>query len=244
MLHLRTWQPPRSEYRDADGHVFDFHALRHQYITNLARSGVHPKGCPAARPPLDHRAHNGVLHPPRLANTVGAVESLPEPVKPQSTTLRATGTDDQPVQGGGRVAVRRHRRAEKRPVSKARSDEQLIAKKTKTPAIAGVSEAEGTRLELATPCGAPHFQSVDSIEAPSSLADASIDEPTGYGDGDGDRASGGGGKVAVQLAANEHDSPPSPPIVDRQLERLNAAWPTFSVAKRAAILALVEAPIG
>jgi integrase len=30
-------------YRDADGRVFDFHALRHQFISNLARGGVHPK---------------------------------------------------------------------------------------------------------------------------------------------------------------------------------------------------------
>jgi integrase len=31
------------EYRDAEGRVFDFHALRHQFISNLARGGVHPK---------------------------------------------------------------------------------------------------------------------------------------------------------------------------------------------------------
>ena len=30
-------------YSDADGRVFDFHALRHQFISNLARGGVHPK---------------------------------------------------------------------------------------------------------------------------------------------------------------------------------------------------------
>src|SRR5581483_5553721 len=30
-------------YRDAAGHVADFHALRHTFISNLARGGVHPK---------------------------------------------------------------------------------------------------------------------------------------------------------------------------------------------------------
>ncbi len=30
-------------YRDADGRVFDFHGLRHTFISNLARAGVHPK---------------------------------------------------------------------------------------------------------------------------------------------------------------------------------------------------------
>ncbi len=31
------------EYRDAEGRYADFHALRHTFLTNLARSGVHPK---------------------------------------------------------------------------------------------------------------------------------------------------------------------------------------------------------
>ena len=38
-------------YRDNENHVVDFHALRHTYATNLARSGVHPK---IAMDLLDH----------------------------------------------------------------------------------------------------------------------------------------------------------------------------------------------
>jgi len=34
-------------YQDEGGHVFDFHALRHQFISNLARAGVHPKAAQA-----------------------------------------------------------------------------------------------------------------------------------------------------------------------------------------------------
>jgi integrase len=30
-------------YVDERGLVYDFHALRHQFISNLARAGVHPK---------------------------------------------------------------------------------------------------------------------------------------------------------------------------------------------------------
>src|SRR5262249_41850902 len=30
-------------YVDTQGQVFDFHALRHQFISNLAAAGVHPK---------------------------------------------------------------------------------------------------------------------------------------------------------------------------------------------------------
>ena len=38
-------------YKDQEGHVVDFHALRHTYATNLTRSGVHPK---IAMDLLDH----------------------------------------------------------------------------------------------------------------------------------------------------------------------------------------------
>jgi integrase len=39
----RDLEAAKIDYRDADGRVFDFHALRHQFISNLARGGVHPK---------------------------------------------------------------------------------------------------------------------------------------------------------------------------------------------------------
>ena len=34
-------------YADAEGRVADFHALRHTFITNLARAGVHPSDAQA-----------------------------------------------------------------------------------------------------------------------------------------------------------------------------------------------------
>jgi len=33
-------------YEDERGRIFDFHALRHQFISNLASAGVHPKVVP------------------------------------------------------------------------------------------------------------------------------------------------------------------------------------------------------
>jgi integrase len=30
-------------YNDAEGRVFEFHALRHQFVSNLAAAGIHPK---------------------------------------------------------------------------------------------------------------------------------------------------------------------------------------------------------
>ena len=79
-------------YTDADGRDFDFHALRHQFITTLARSGVHPKDAQAlARHStitltMDRYTHVG------LRDMGAAVAALPGlPTTP--TVARATGTD-------------------------------------------------------------------------------------------------------------------------------------------------------
>jgi hypothetical protein len=64
-------------YRDAKGRVFDFHALRHQFISNLARGGVHPKEAQAlARHStitltMDRYTHLG------LADLTSALDRLP-----------------------------------------------------------------------------------------------------------------------------------------------------------------------
>ena len=84
-------------YTDADGRDFDFHALRHQFITNLAAAGVHPKTAQIlARHStitltMDRYAHVG------LVDTAVALDKLPGigPNQPTSeaAALRATGTD-------------------------------------------------------------------------------------------------------------------------------------------------------
>src|SRR5262249_46343164 len=84
-------------YRDKACRVFDFHALRHQFISNLAASGVHPKVAQSlARHStitltMDRYTHVGLL------DQTSALEKLPslptaEPDK-EEITLQATGTD-------------------------------------------------------------------------------------------------------------------------------------------------------
>jgi integrase len=64
-------------YRDDAGQTFDFHALRHHFITHLARSGIHPKAAQSlARHStitltLDHYSHLV------LSDMTAAVERLP-----------------------------------------------------------------------------------------------------------------------------------------------------------------------
>lgn len=83
-------------YRDDAGRVVDFHALRHTFVTNLARGGARPKDAQALA-----RHSTITLTMDRYAHTVvGAVatalEVLPDlsDRAPQRQRRLATGTDD------------------------------------------------------------------------------------------------------------------------------------------------------
>ena len=80
-------------YLTDDG-VFDFHAFRHQFITSLAKNGVHPKLAQTlARHStitltMDRYSHVGLL------DMTAALESLPCVPTPIEQITLATGTDD------------------------------------------------------------------------------------------------------------------------------------------------------
>jgi len=92
-------------YRDETGRVFDFHALRHQFISNLARAGAHPKEAQTlARHStitltMDRYTHLGMY------DLVAALEKLPAiPLtgdKSETAVARATGTDGASPVGSG-----------------------------------------------------------------------------------------------------------------------------------------------
>ena len=85
-------------YQDGDGRVFDFHALRHQFISSLAAAGVHPKVAQIlARHStitltMDRYTHLG------LFDQTAALEKLPQlPMGKngaKAEPLAATGTDN------------------------------------------------------------------------------------------------------------------------------------------------------
>ena len=86
------------EYRDEDGLVFDFHSLRHSYITLLERSGASPKMAQELARHSDIRLTMNVYTHTGLYDKSAAVDCLPgllsgqqgEPVE----TLAATGTEN------------------------------------------------------------------------------------------------------------------------------------------------------
>ena len=81
---------------DGESRVFDFHSLRHHYISNVVRSGASVKTC------MDLARHStptltiGRYGHTRLADLRGAVPTVPTGDKPKTepTALRATGTDN------------------------------------------------------------------------------------------------------------------------------------------------------
>src|SRR5262249_33397697 len=86
-------------FRDAAGRVFDFHALRHQYVSNLAAAGVHPKIAQTlARHSTIALTMNRYTHLAvhDLAASVNSLPALPVHISGKGPdVLQATGTDDQ-----------------------------------------------------------------------------------------------------------------------------------------------------
>jgi len=81
---------------DADGRVFDFHGLRHQFISNLAAAGVHPKAAQMlARHStitltMDRYTHLGLVD---QSAALDKLPSLPTQCGSVPEAMKATGTD-------------------------------------------------------------------------------------------------------------------------------------------------------
>ncbi len=83
-------------YRDDAGRVADFHALRHTFVTNLARGGVHPKlAQQLARHSTISLTMDLYTHTV-IGDLADGLNALPElsSRKPERERLRATGTCD------------------------------------------------------------------------------------------------------------------------------------------------------
>jgi hypothetical protein len=95
-----------------------------------------------------------------MRNVASAVETIPEPKIQTKEAMKATGTDGKMWrQGGARVTAQASARGRNCHFRDVQPTREVKRQKRKKPLqLQGLSEAEGTRLELATPCGAPHFQ--------------------------------------------------------------------------------------
>ncbi len=81
-------------YRDDAGRVFDFHALRGQFVTMLAANGIHPKTAQTlARHSTITLTMDRYTHTLRGAEA-DALDALPDLSGHTTDTVRATGTGD------------------------------------------------------------------------------------------------------------------------------------------------------
>jgi integrase len=91
---LRTAGIPK---RDDRGRTIDVHAMRHTFGTLLSKGGVNPRTAQSAMRHSRIDLTMNVYTDPKLLDTAGAVEKLPElplDLDLQPETARATGTDD------------------------------------------------------------------------------------------------------------------------------------------------------
>ncbi len=86
-------------FRDEAGCVFDFHALRHQFISSLAAAGIHPKLAQTlARHStitltLDRYTHVALFDQSAALDKLPAWP-IPRPGRPERERLQATGTEN------------------------------------------------------------------------------------------------------------------------------------------------------
>ena len=83
-------------YRDASGRVFDFHALRHGYISSVVAGGASVKTAQELARHSNPTLTIGRYSHARLHDLIGALDALPEltPGEAKPEAARATGTDD------------------------------------------------------------------------------------------------------------------------------------------------------
>jgi integrase len=89
------------DYRDAEGGVADFHALRHSYISLLGRAGVSPKVTQTLARHSDIRLTMNVYSHAQIHDLSAAVDGLtikmPGGNRSEPNELAATGTDGKPA---------------------------------------------------------------------------------------------------------------------------------------------------
>ncbi len=146
-------------YVDSAGHTFDFHALRHQYITSLTTGGLHPKMAQQlARHSSIDLTMKRYTHL-NLHDVAGAVEQVADPTTPKQIKSQATGTDDRAIVLRSGCAAGVKKGVEMSPNGKLGKIVAESPETKKTSVIAEVFKAEGMGLEPTTLYRAPEFQS-------------------------------------------------------------------------------------
>jgi len=137
-------------YRNSAGEVFDFHATRHAYISSIVNSGASVKVAQELARHSTPVLTIGRYAHTRLNDLCGALDYVPtignESADNAQTTQRET------------LRIGATNGNEASLVETAQGTGGMLTAYRKLLRRTKLKEAEGTGLEPATPCGAPHFQ--------------------------------------------------------------------------------------
>jgi integrase len=146
-------------YLDGNDRVFDFHALRHQYISNLADAGVHPRTAQElARHSSIDLTMKRYTHL-SMRNVAGAVDVIPEPQS--KSKAKATGTIGRTWnQGDARVTAKASHQGQNCHFDDYSAGAKTHAKNAaKALPFQELAKAEGKGFEPSTGFPAPDFES-------------------------------------------------------------------------------------
>ena len=131
-----TWPRAGIDYRDAEDRVFDFHAQRHQYVTNLCEADVHPR---TAQELARHSTIELTMKRSRTCRCGTSSERwkrFPSHVdRREHHSGGRQGTDDQVVRAGDGQAVQSGAKLSK--LDQANEARESDCRSEKTPAITG-----------------------------------------------------------------------------------------------------------
>ena len=123
------------QYEDSSGRKIDFHATRHTYVSGIVAGNPSVKVAQELARHSDPRLTIGRYAHTRIHDLAGALESLPgEPLPPgrDTTSMKATGTDDHRPHSALHQA-QQSGRDWTRSGAKACDEEGLTSKKRKSP---------------------------------------------------------------------------------------------------------------
>ncbi len=223
------WERRKSEFlnpADGEGRVFDFHALRHHYISRVVQSGASVKVCQELARHSTPVLTLGRYAHVRLADLRKALPTVPTGDKPtaEPAKLKATGTDDAapnqtstetsapPAHQAGRETVRSGATN-----CEATGNLRLVGSERNTLGFAGKSETPRSGAGLCDKRGRR----------------GSNPQPP-------DRQSGKDLKISRENQTSEAERTTGAPN-DPDLAAVLNAWPSLPAALRAGILAMVKA---
>lgn len=227
-------------YQDDQGRYADFHALRHTFITNLAKAGTALKTTMDLARHSDPKLTMDRYSHTRLADRAEALEGLPDlDARPDRESLRATGTDDIPGRPDAEVA-----KGSNSPSGISSGISFLLSASGQDVSAAGQT---GEQNSDDAKCEKPNdSKPLSASDTPMSSTGQKADGRSRTGNGSFTKAVLPERKPLIRQGLTESEGPCISPAYpnDPAFERIRAAWLTLPEVVRAQLASLAETLAG